>query len=267
MKKPTRPVFAGRIGGGRKNGGAMPADKSAEKPLCFVIGPIGKIGSPERKHADFLLRMVLKPVLEAEGFGYLVKRADEDADPGMIGNRMIIDIIRAELVIADLTGLNANAFYELGIRHATGKPTIHIADAGTGLPFDTISHRTIFIDSTDVDSIEQGQKSIAASARAIKEPDFRVSNPITQANASFEMHESSDPRDRVLAEIQARLARIEARTDESGIGGEIDIDKMRESLRDLPEHQREQVIWAVRSGQESRRRARTGRRADTEYDR
>lgn len=114
----------------------MPAAPPPQKPLCFVIGPIGKEGSEERRHADFLLYGLIKHVLEAEEFGYRVKRADEDADPGMISDRMISDIVNAELVVADLTDLNANAFYELGIRHAAEKPVIHVAKAGTVLPFD-----------------------------------------------------------------------------------------------------------------------------------
>jgi hypothetical protein len=52
----------------------------------------------------------------------------------MIGDRMISDVINAELVVADLTDLNPNAFYELGIRHAKEGPTIHIARLGTILP-------------------------------------------------------------------------------------------------------------------------------------
>ena len=107
---------------------------SAKKPLCFVIGPIGKDGSQERKHSDLLLHSVVKQVLQQEEFDYIVKRADEDSDPGMIGDRVVSDIINAELVVADLTDLNPNAFYELGIRHSTERPTIHIAKAGTALP-------------------------------------------------------------------------------------------------------------------------------------
>ena len=99
---------------------------NGKKPLCFVIGPIAKDGGSERKHSDLLLNAVIKDVLQREEFGYHVKRADEDADPGMIGDRMISDIINSDLVVADLTDLNPNTFYELGIRHATEKPTIHI---------------------------------------------------------------------------------------------------------------------------------------------
>jgi len=62
---------------GKANGKGKPT-----KPLCFVVGPIGKDGSVERKHADLLLNAVIKHVLEGEEFGYRVKRADEDSDPG-----------------------------------------------------------------------------------------------------------------------------------------------------------------------------------------
>jgi hypothetical protein len=141
--------------------------EAAKPPLCFVIGPIGKDLSSERKHADLLLHAVIKHVLEAEEFGYKVKRADEDADPGMIGDRVISDIIHAELVVADLTDLNPNAFYELGIRHSNEKPTIHIARSGTPLPFDNLAHRTIFIDLADWESIQRGRDQLTRSARAI----------------------------------------------------------------------------------------------------
>jgi hypothetical protein len=185
--------------------------ETPKTPLCFVIGPIGKDGSSERKHADLLLHAVIKEVLGGQEFGYRVKRADEDADPGMIGDRMISDIAHAELVVVDLTDLNPNAFYELGIRHSTLLPTIHIAKSGTPLPFDNVAHRTIFVDLTDWRSIEDGRASLAKFARAIKDPEYRVSNPITQANASFQMRESADPRDRVIAELQERIGALELR--------------------------------------------------------
>src|SRR5580704_3747330 len=96
----------------------------------------------------------------------------------MIGDRMISDIIHAELVVADLTDLNPNAFYELGIRHSTVKPTIHVAKFGTQLPFDTVAHRTIFIDLAEWQSTERGRAQLAAMARAIK---ISVSRLATQS--------------------------------------------------------------------------------------
>jgi hypothetical protein len=137
-----------------------PAD-APEKRLCFVIGPIGRDWTGQRKHADFLLKGIVMFVLEADGFGYRVKRSDEDPNPGMIGDRMITDIINADLVVADLTDLNPNAFYELGIRHAALKPTIHVAKAKTVLPFDNAPHSTIFVDVSDWHSVESARMRLA----------------------------------------------------------------------------------------------------------
>jgi hypothetical protein len=194
------------------NGPKKLSATSAAKPLCFVIGPIGKDGTSERKHSDLILNALIKHVLLQAEFGYEVRRADEDADPGMIGDRVVTDIINADLVVADLTDLNPNAFYELGIRHSTERPTIHVARLATQLPFDNVSHRTIFVDLSDWHSIESARSRLAESIRAIKKSDYKVSNPITQANASFKMRQSEDPRDRVLAGIQERLSSLERAT-------------------------------------------------------
>jgi hypothetical protein len=45
--------------------------------------------------------------------------------------------------------------------------------------------------------------------KATEAPGYKVSNPITQANASFKMRQSEDPRDQVLTTIQDRLDAVE----------------------------------------------------------
>ncbi len=46
---------------------AQKASETPAKPLCFVVGPIGRDGSPERKHADMMLHAVVNPVLIGAG--------------------------------------------------------------------------------------------------------------------------------------------------------------------------------------------------------
>jgi hypothetical protein len=188
----------------------MPDAKAkSTKPLCFVVGPIGSAGSDIRKHADMILHAVLKEVLEKDELGYKLKRADEDPRPGMIGDRVIHDILNAELVVADLTDLNPNAFYELGIRHLSERPTIHIAKEGTVLPFDNLGHDTIFVDVSSWQSILGARKRVLEAAKSIQEADFRVSNPITQAKASIALAGSADPKDKIIADMRDRIADIE----------------------------------------------------------
>jgi nucleoside 2-deoxyribosyltransferase len=183
---------------------------SEKKRRCFVIGPIGEPGSPERKHADMLLNNVIREALKDCDPPYDVTRSDEIDDPGMITDRMIHDILNADLVIADLTFLNPNAFYELGIRHARLKPVIHFASSETKLPFDAMTHRAVIQDVTSWEGLERARQQIRAQVKATEAEDYRVSNPITQANASFKMRESADPIEQMIADMQTRLERLEA---------------------------------------------------------
>jgi hypothetical protein len=66
---------------------------SDKKRRCFVIGPIGKEGSIERKHADMLLNAVVREALKDCDPPYELVRSDEVADPGMITDRMIHEIM------------------------------------------------------------------------------------------------------------------------------------------------------------------------------
>jgi hypothetical protein len=175
--------------------------------LCFVIGPIGDVGSPTRKHADMLLNAIIKPTVTL--LGYRVKRADEDPTPGMISDAVIIDLRDADLVIADLSELNANAFYELGIRHARMKPTIHVAVEGLRLPFDNAGYRALRFDLSDWASQERARAELQAMIKATEQPGFKVTNPITHANAMFELRETSDPQASLIQDVLSRIAALE----------------------------------------------------------
>lgn len=83
----------------------------------------------------------IKPVVES--FNLKVARADD-----FFTNRSIFEDIwgalaRSRFIIADCTGRNANVFYELGIAHTIGKPTILLAQALSDLPFDIQGRRAI----------------------------------------------------------------------------------------------------------------------------
>lgn len=67
-------------------------------------------------------------------------RADEITESGMIDKSMYALLFKADIVIADITTLNPNALYELGVRHVFKKySTIIIQEGTNGIPFD-INH-------------------------------------------------------------------------------------------------------------------------------
>jgi hypothetical protein len=147
------------------------------KPRCFVIGPISGKGTDIRRKADMLLRYIIRPALLPN---YDVKRADEDARPGLITHQLITDIYKADLIVADLSSLNANAFYELGIDHALGKRIIHVCDLETNLPFDIKDYRSVMFDPLDPDSHIEAAEAVKKHAEALRGEDVPL-NPFTAA--------------------------------------------------------------------------------------
>jgi len=117
-----------------------------EKKRCFVIMPFGQMGTPEHYRYLGIYQLMIKPVVEA--CGYKAIRADELEHLGNI-TRDIIELLHdSDLVVADLSGRNANVFYELGVRHALYRAgTIPVIQKGEILPFDIANYRALFYSS------------------------------------------------------------------------------------------------------------------------
>jgi Flp pilus assembly protein TadD len=89
---------------------------------CFVIMPFGKkkVGDKEVDF-DFIYDHVFKPAVESvdlpEGGRLVPRRTDHDYFSGLISQEMFEYIEYSRFALADVSGLNANVFYELGVRH------------------------------------------------------------------------------------------------------------------------------------------------------
>lgn len=117
-----------------------------EEKICFVVMGFGKktdLSSKETIDLDKTYHNIIKPSVTDSG--YKCVRADEVQDTGLIDRSMYALILKADLVIADISTFNPNALYELGVRHAV-KPysTIIIkAESTSKIPFD-IDHTRVF---------------------------------------------------------------------------------------------------------------------------
>jgi hypothetical protein len=113
---------------------------------CFVIMGFGEKtdfqSSPQRVlNLNKTYASIIKPaVTEA---GHTCIRADEIIHSTVIDKPMYDNLLEADLVIADLSTSNANAIYELGIRHALRpQRTIVMAENNFSFPFD-LNHLSI----------------------------------------------------------------------------------------------------------------------------
>lgn len=149
--------------------------------ICFYITPIGEPDSEHRLHSNLFLSSIIEPALEE--FGLKIVRADQIGKPGMITAQIIGHIIRARLVVADLSFHNPNVFYELSLRHACRLPTVQLIRSCDRIPFDLDQYRTIKIDTstiyTLVPQLETYKSEIANQVRqALSDPDS-ADNPIS----------------------------------------------------------------------------------------
>jgi hypothetical protein len=65
-----------------------------------------------------------------------VERADDFRGARAVVRDVWSAVFAAKVIIADCTGRNANVFYEIGLAHAVGTPTILITQEAADIPFD-----------------------------------------------------------------------------------------------------------------------------------
>jgi hypothetical protein len=185
----------------------------AAKKVCFVIGPIGDAGTDTRRHADWLLEGIIEPVFNTHFQDFIVERSDKISAPGSISSQIIIRLHTAQLVIADMSQANANAFYEMGIRHMKRLPTIHMYSEGQSIPFDVKPYRAIPFKCAEPKDLKTAQAALKAAIEEAIKPGFVVDNPVTQARGVEKLEETATPEQRVfldqLQEIHRRLEALE----------------------------------------------------------
>jgi len=154
---------------------------SVETPFeeeCFFVAPIGEEGTEIRKRSDGVLQFIVSRA--AEELGLRAVRADQISSPGQINLQVIEHVLSAKVVVADLTGLNPNVFYEVAVRHTAKLPIVLIAEKGTNLPFDISQMRTIFFDHTDLADADACRTSIVAQLSDVLRTGI-VDSPISTA--------------------------------------------------------------------------------------
>jgi hypothetical protein len=118
---------------------------------CFVIMPIstpeisGRPYCDDREHFSNVLQHLFIPAVEKIKFKAVSPKA---TGSDVIQGEIIKQLDGADLVLCDISTLNANVFFELGIRTALDKPVAFVKDENTAkIPFDTgiINHYTYSI--------------------------------------------------------------------------------------------------------------------------
>ncbi len=195
----------------------MAEPATSPKKQCFVVGPIGKPESDVRVHADWFFEEIVEAVFWRESLkDFKAIRADKISIPGMIDAQVIGHLLDADLVIADLSGTNPNAFYEIGIRHMVEKPIIHMHLEGDEIPFDVSLYRAIPFSRRTPADIRKARSDLAEAILAVMAPNYTPDNPVIRARGRMNVRQSASPEMQVLFDevtaIRTRLSGLEFQT-------------------------------------------------------
>jgi len=102
--------------------------------FAFVLIPFDKA-------FDDVYKLGIKET--ANNLDIIAERVDEQIFREGILERIYRQIEVADIIVADMTGQNANVFYEVGYAHAKGKLCILLTKNADDIPFDLKHHRHI----------------------------------------------------------------------------------------------------------------------------
>jgi hypothetical protein len=140
---------------------------------CFVMMPFGSWF--DRYYQDIYVPAIKEAGLEPV-------RADELFSTGSVVEQIWEQIGKARVLLADLTGKNANVFYELGLCHAAKKPVVFTSAAVDDVPFDLRHLRVIVYEVRETEWAAKLRKLITEYLRnTIKDPAKSIPHPFRPA--------------------------------------------------------------------------------------
>ncbi len=109
------------------------------KPFAFVLMPF------QSEFRDVYLYGIKQT---CDDLGVVAERVDEQHFSETILERVYRQIENSDFVIAEMTGMNPNVFYEVGYAHAKNKQCALITQNASDIPFDLKHHPHVVYDGT-----------------------------------------------------------------------------------------------------------------------
>ena len=146
----------------------------ANPKTAFVLMPFDR-------EFDSIYKDFVKPTLE--GKELVVSRADDLESHQNILRDVVESIYSSDIIIADLTSLNANVFYELGIAHTLNKVVILLTQNIDEVPFDLKGYRLLEY-STHFSAISKAKEELERYAQDFCSGSLLTGNPVSDFSPS-----------------------------------------------------------------------------------
>lgn len=147
-----------------------------KKKLCFVIMPFSATKRCTTEEWTEIFENIHKPAIIGSRLGYKCERSK--IRTGAFIKDILMQLNQADVVLADLTDMNPNVFYELGVRHTLRTRTILVSQTMDDVPSDLKQYGVITYNTTP-NGVTEYKKEISKILKDIRNNPDRPDNPVS----------------------------------------------------------------------------------------
>lgn len=187
-----------------------------------IVRPISIKEPYKQGHWDYIQRAIEESLVPDTEYTFDVALVSENTKSDVIQNTIIKNLYYSDVIICDLSSLNPNVFFELGIRMAYRKPCVLLLDDRTSAPFDVAPIRYIqYPSSFHRYELEEKQKELRKAVIEVHKT-YRDSQKVAYAPFFTEVNVTEvadiDRQERsVLEDIQIKLDYLMKNSSEANI--------------------------------------------------
>ena len=167
-----------------------------KKKTCFVIMPFSKTSDKHDEHYWNNFFQAIKTQMELHSF--ICKRSE--TGPYSVIKQIIENLSESDLVVAVLTDLNPNVWYELGIRHSLKNGTLMLLEETQRIPFDINAYGLVKY-SDDISLADKLKKEIASYLDKLENSKFYDSPVLDTLKTPIKYKDEFDELKKLILEI------------------------------------------------------------------
>ena len=191
---------------------------------CYVMMPYGGTDPSKKSFFEGVFSSIIVTAARNAGFADSeIIREDHKGEAGSVSGNIVHHLATSDVLIADLTGQNANVFYELGVAHVFHKSsTVLICQKDSPIPFD-VQGLNVVLYSTDItevsDSVTRMTNAIVSRLKGTASADNTIHEKIPQLPVSLMAHIESDggEQEETLRRLSAENQRLRKQLEVAGI--------------------------------------------------
>jgi hypothetical protein len=169
--------------------------------------PFSETPSKSKDTWEKMYTEIFRPIINKSKFGYECKRSE--SDHGSFTKDIVINLRDAYLVLADITDLNANVMWELGVRHSLSKRTIIVArdDFISQIPSDFAEYVAIPYE-TGITSYQKFETQINILLQKIEDDPEKSDSPVFNFIKEEELILSAYGRKQIINKLIGLMTEI-----------------------------------------------------------